>query len=293
MTPQNISPKIGHKIYNYQNQQVILSSDLSLLYEVQTKVINQAVKRNIERFPPLFAFRITNKELIALRSQIVTLDATDSPKQGNHSKYDNLVFTELGVVMLATVLKNQLAHEMTIEIVKTFVSLRKIASQYPETANRISTLEKVAITHQNQINEIQRTLKEFSLPNSGIFFNNQIFDAYKFSSDVIKSAKHSIVLIDNYVDDTTLLQLSKRNANVSCIIYTEKITNQLRLDSEKHNAQYPKIEIRILKNTHDRFLIIDNKELYHLGASLKDLGKRWFAFSRMDGFLTEVKARLY
>ena len=292
MIPQNTSPNIGTKIYHYQNQQIILSSDLAILYEVQTKVINQAVKRNIERFPPLFAFKITNKELNVLRSQIVTLGYTDVPKQGNHSKFDNLVFTELGVVMLATVLKNQLAHEMTIEIVKTFVSLRKVLSQDHETTHRISTLEKFALNHQNQINEIQSTLKGFSLPTSGIFFNNQIFDAYIFSSDMIKSAKKSIILIDNYIDETTLLQLSKRNADVACVIYTERITPEIQLDLEKHNAQYPYIEIRVLKNTHDRFLIIDNQELYHLGASLKDLGKRWFAFSKMDGFLNEVLARL-
>ncbi len=292
MIPQNTSSNIGTKIYHYQNQQIILSSDLAILYEVQTKVINQAVKRNIERFPPLFAFKITNKELNVLRSQIVTLGNTDGPKQGNHSKFDNLVFTELGVVMLATVLKNQLAHEMTIEIVKTFVSLRKVVSQDLETTHRISTLEKFALTHQNQINEIQSTLKGFSLPTSGIFFNNQIFDAYFFSSDLIKSAKKSVVLIDNYIDETTLLQLSKRDPNVTCVIYTERITPEIKLDIEKHNAQYPYIEIRVLKNTHDRFLIIDNKELYHLGASLKDLGKRWFAFSRIDGFLKEVLARL-
>ena len=290
--PQNTSPNIGAKIYHYQNQQIILSSDLAILYEVQTKVINQAVKRNSERFPPLFAFKITNKELNVLRSQIVTLGNTDAPKQGNHSKFDNLVFTELGVVMLATVLKNQLAHEMTIEIVKTFVSLRKVVPLDYETTHRISTLEKFALNHQNQINEIQSTLKGFSLPNSGIFFNNQIFDAYIFSSDLIKSAKKSIVLIDNYIDESTLLQLSKRDPNVTCVIYTERITPQIQLDLEKHNAQYPHIEIRVLKNTHDRFLILDNKELYHLGASLKDLGKRWFAFSRIDGFLMEVLARL-
>ena len=109
---------------------------------------------------------------------------------------------------------------------------------------------------------------------------------------MIKSAKKSVVLIDNYIDETTLLQLSKRNANVTCVIYTERITPEIQLDLEKHNMQYSPIEIRILKNTHDRFLIIDNNELYHLGASLKDLGKRWFAFSRIDGFLDEVLARL-
>jgi ABC-type antimicrobial peptide transport system permease subunit len=130
------------------------------------------------------------------------------------------------------------------------------------------------------------------LPKQGIFFNDQVFDAYIFSSNLITSAKKSIVLIDNYINETTLLQLSKRNPKVSCTIYTEKITDQLKLDMEKHNAQYPKIEIRVLKHLHDRFLILDNQSLYHLGASLKDLGKRWFAFSRMDGLIGDVMKRL-
>jgi hypothetical protein len=123
---------------------------------------------------------------------------------------------------------------------------------------------------------------------SGIFFNDQIFDAYVFSSELIAKAKTSIILIDNYIDETSLLQLSKRNKNVRCTIYTERITVQLKLDLEKHNSQYPAIEIRILKNSHDRFLVLDEKELYHLGASLKDLGKRWFAFSKLDGLVQEV-----
>ena len=125
-----------------------------------------------------------------------------------------------------------------------------------------------------------------------IFFENQLFDAYVFSSDLIASAKKSIVLIDNYIYQNTLLQLSKRNPKVMCCIYTEKITPPLQLNLDKHNAQYPPIQIRLLKNVHDRFLILDQQSLYHLGASLKDLGKRWFAFSRMDGIIKDVMKRL-
>ena len=152
--------------------------------------------------------------------------------------------------------------------------------------------EKQLLDHELKLDKILRNSVETAKHHQGIFFNNQIFDAYNFSCDLIKSAKKSIVLIDNYIDESTLLQLSKRNADVTCLIYTERITPEIKLDLEKHNSQYPTIHIRILKNTHDRFLIIDNRELYHLGASLKDLGKRWFAFSRIDGFLKEVQARL-
>jgi hypothetical protein len=131
-------------------------------------------------------------------------------------------------------------------------------------------------------------MDSLTLPTSGIFFNDQIFDAYVFSSELIAKAKKSIILIDNYIDETTLIQLSKRNKKVTCTIYTERINQQLLLDLEKHNAQYPQIEIKTLKKAHDRFLILDKKELYHIGASLKDLGKRWFAFSRLDGLASQI-----
>ena len=283
-----IKSEINVRIYLHNGQQIVLASDLAELYGVQTKVINQSVKRNISRFPELFAFKISNVELQALRSQNVTLGNDDFRNVGQHSKFGNLVFTEFGVAMLATVLRSKLAHEVTIEIVKMFVSLRKLIPHPVETTNRISSLESALINQQNQISEIHSALKQMTLPNSGIFFNDQIFDAYVFSSEIISRAKKSIVLIDNYIDETTLLQLSKRSQKVNCIIYTERISDQLKLDLEKHNSQYPPIEIRILKNAHDRFLILDKKEMYHIGASLKDLGKRWFAFSRMDGLVKEI-----
>ena len=144
---------------------------------------------------------------------------------------------------------------------------------------RLSELEKTVALHSEKIDFFVRT----SLPPvEGIFFDGQIFDAYKFATDLIKSAKESIVLIDNYVDESVLLMLSKRNPGVSATIYTQKITAQLQLDLDKHNDQYPPINIRTYKNSHDRFLIVDDKEVYHIGASLKDLGKKMFAFSKLD-----------
>ncbi len=287
-----IKSEIESRIYLFKNQQIMLASDLAELYGVQTKVINQSVKRNIVRFPEIFAFKISNAELLSLRSQIVTLEENTLKNVGQHSKFGNLVFTEFGVAMLATVLRSKMAHEVTIEIVKTFVTLRKLIPFATASSERISSIESSLINQQNQINEIHSALKQMSLPKSGIFFNDQIFDAYVFSSELIAKAKKSVILIDNYIDETTLLQLSKRNTKVSCTIYTERITEQLKLDVEKHNAQYPSIEIRILKNAHDRFLILDEKELYHLGASLKDLGKRWFAFSKMDSLVNQILLHL-
>ena len=145
--------------------------------------------------------------------------------------------------------------------------------------HRLQALERTVAEHSQKIDFFVRTALP---PIEGVFYNGQIFDAYKFATDLIKSAKHSLVLIDNYVDETTLLMLSKRNEGVSATIYTAKISQQLQLDIEKHNDQYPPIQLRTYKESHDRFLLIDGKEVYHIGASLKDLGKKMFAFSKMN-----------
>ena len=145
--------------------------------------------------------------------------------------------------------------------------------------HRLQALERTVAEHSQKIDFFVRTALP---PIEGVFYNGQIFDAYKFATDLIKSAKHSLVLIDNYVDETTLLMLSKRNEGVSATIYTAKISQQLQLDIEKHNDQYPPIQIKTYKESHGRFLLIDGKEVYHIGASLKDLGKKIFAFSKMN-----------
>jgi hypothetical protein len=275
---------VDQKIKCIRNHFVLLDSDLAQLFQVETKVLNQAAQRNINRFPDEFRFQLNLVEHSDLKSQFVT-------SKGGVRKLP-WVYTEHGIAMISTLLRSELAVKMSIEIIRAFVMLRKQQWLYQGLINRIEELEhfknETSLTLRQLINE--KSIGEER--TQGIFFNNQIFDAYAFTSDLIKRAKKSIVLLDNYVDETTLIQLSKRNAGVNCTVYTEKITEQMRLDLEKHNGQYPPVEIRILKNVHDRFLIIDNKELYHLGASLKDLGKRWFAFSRMDGFLEEVLARL-
>ncbi len=194
--------------------------------------------------------------------------------------------------MLSAVLRTEIALQVSISIIRKFVELKKSQHQFLGILQRIEKVELAQNKNNTQIEHLLKVFEKLELPQSGIFFDNQLFDAYVFTSEIIASAKKSIILIDNYIDETTLLQLSKRNADVTCLIYTERITPAIKLDLEKHNSQYPTIHIRILKNTHDRFLIIDNRELYHLGASLKDLGKRWFAFSRIDGLLKEVQARL-
>ena len=279
----NVNKNISKQIRLIQGQFILLDSDLAQFFGIETKVLNQAATRNIKRFPKSFRFQLSQSEFDLLKSQIVT-------SKGGVRKLP-WAYTEHGIAMISTLLRNELAIHMSIEIIQTFVRLRKQEYLVSGLIDRIEKLESFKTT-------TKQTLKKLILQQSnttkksGIFFNDQIFDAYVFSSELIASAKNSIVLIDNYIDLTTLLQLSKRNANVKCIIYTEKITSQLLLDLEKHNAQYPFIEIRTLKHVHDRFLILDNQSLYHLGASLKDLGKRWFAFSRMADLLDDVLKRL-
>jgi hypothetical protein len=278
---------ISNHIYQCRGMAIIFDEDLAVLYQTETKQINRAVQRNKGRFPSDFAFQLTKEEWDSLRCQ------TGTSKSGSGGRrYLPFAFTEQGVAMLSAVLRTEVALKVSIIIIRAFVNFKKQNFQLVQMEERVEKIERNQLQANQRIDTLMNIFESRELPNQGIFFNNQIFDAYTFTSDLIKSAKESIVLLDNYVDETTLVQLSKRNARVTCTVYTEKITEQLNLDLEKHNGQYPPIDLRILKHVHDRFLIIDNKELYHLGASLKDLGKRWFAFSRMDGFLYEVLARL-
>ncbi len=288
----NSQNQIVHRIIQVRGVNIILDKDIAPMYGVSTKALNQAVKRNSSRFPDTFMFRLTNEEAECSRSHFVTLNIGSTLKRGQNIKYNPFAFTEMGVAMLSSILKSDIAIAISIEIIEVFTELRKSNQQSLILTNRMEKVEKQLLNHELKLDKILQNSVEPAKHHQGIFFNNQIFDAYAFCSDLIKSAKKSIALIDNYIDESTLLQLSKRKTNVTCVIYTERITPEIKLDLEKHNAQYSPIEIRILKNTHDRFLIIDNKELYHLGASMKDLGKRWFAFSRMDGFLNEVLSRL-
>ena len=266
---------------------IIFDEDLAVLYQTETKQINRAVQRNKGRFPSDFAFQLTKEEWDSLRCQ------TGTSKSGSGGRrYLPIVYTELGVAMLSAVLRTEVALKVSVIIIRAFVNFKKQNFQFTQIQERVEKIERNQLEANQKIDTLMNIFERRELPTQGIFFNNQIFDAYAFTSDLIKRAKKSIVLLDNYIDETTLIQLSKRNAGVNCTVFTEKITEQMQLDLEKHNGQYPPIDLRILKHVHDRFLIIDNLELYHLGASLKDLGKRWFAFSRMDGFLEEVRARL-
>ena len=266
-----------------RGQQVMLDKDLAMLYGVEAKVLNQAVKRNVERFPNDFRFQLTKEE--CLRSQIVTLNE----KQGKHLKYMPYAFTEQGVAMLSSVLRSQTAIEVNIQIMRAFVSMRHFMVNNASVFSRLETIEYHQLEmqqHQQEtdkrIDEVFRRLDEGNAkPKQGVFYNGQVYDAYTFVSDLIKSAKKHIILIDNYVDETVLTLLDKRGNDVSAVIYTQQISRQFQLDINRHNAQYAPIDVETFRLSHDRFLCIDD-DVYHIGASIKDLGKKWFGFSKME-----------
>ena len=254
----------------------MLDRDLAELYQVETKVLNQAVKRNIKRFPENFRFQLTKEELENLRSQFVTF------KENLNTKYLPYAFTEQGVSMLSAVLKSDVAIEMSIKIIEAFVAMRRLISSNTLIFERFERIEQRLSNHDENFDILFKALEDKTLePKQGIFFDGQIFDAYEFVTKLVKSAKRSIVLIDNYIDESVLTLFSK-NQDVDVTIYTKNISKQLKLDLQKYNAQYRPITIKPFKEAHDRFMILDGRDLYHIGASLKDLGKKWFAFSRMD-----------
>jgi hypothetical protein len=281
---------IQRRIYTIRGVQVMLDSDLAVLYEVETRAINQAVKRNLERFPDLFCFQLTQSEFESLRSQIVTLETellrsqiVTSKSTSGGRRYLPFVFTEQGVAMLSAVLKSETAVKMSIEIMNAFVNLRRFVSTNAQIFNRLDTLETKQVETDHKLDQVLNALESKVVqPKQGIFFNGQIFDAYQFISDLFRSAEKKIVIIDNFIDDTVLVHLAKRKDSVQVTILTKSIPKLLNLDIKKFNDQYPKIEIKEFAHAHDRFIIIDNLDVYHLGVSLKDLGKKWCAFSKFD-----------
>lgn len=263
-----------------RGQHVMLDRDLSLLYKVETKRLNEQVKRNIERFPEDFMFQLSKDEVEILKSQ----NATSSWGGDRRLPY---AFTEQGIAMLSSVLKSQTAVDVNIRIMRAFVSMRRFIATNSQLFQRLETIEYHQLEmkqHQEitdkRIDEVFKKLDANIPPVQGIFYDGQVFDAYRFVSDLMRKAKQSIVLIDNYVDDTVLTLLDKREDGVTATIYTQRISNQFQLDVDRHNTQYPHIEIKQFNKAHDRFLLIDD-EVYHIGASIKDLGKKWFGFTLM------------
>jgi len=277
---------IKNMIFTFRGMQVMIDRDLAELYGAVTKVLNQAVKRNIERSPDEFRFQLTDSE----KNELVT--NCDRFATLKYSSVNPYAFTEQGVAMLSAVLKSETAVKMSIQIIKAFVEMKKFISDNAAIFQRLERVEIKQTETDKKIDKIFKALEDKSIkPKQGIFYDGQIFDAYEFVSGLIKNSKKSIVLIDNFIDETVLTLFSK-NQNINVKIFTKNLTTQLKLDLNKYNAQYKSIELKKFNKVHDRFIIIDDKEVYHFGASLKDLGKKWFAFSRFDIEAVEILEKL-
>ncbi|MGE0051623.1 MAG: ORF6N domain-containing protein [Arcobacter sp.] len=277
---------IKNKIYNIRNHQVMLDKDLAELYGVKSIRLREQVKRNIDRFPTDFMFQLSENEVDFMVSQ----NAIPSKQHlGGSLPY---VFTEQGVSMLSSILRSETAINISIKIIRTFVEMRKLISQNISMFERFERIEQRLNIHDENFDKLFKALEDKTLkPKQGIFYDGQIFDAYVFINDLLKSAIDEVILIDNYIDETIFTIFSKY-PNIKVQIYTSNITKQLKLDLKKYQTQYQNIELIEFKSSHDRFLIIDKNEVYHLGASLKDLGKKWFAFSKFDIKSLEILKRL-
>ena len=273
---------IKNLIYTIRGKQVMLDSDVARLYQYETKNINKAMKRNIERFPEDFCFQLTKKEIENLRFQF----GTSSLEKENYGgrRYLPYAYTEQGISMLAGVLKNDIAIQVSISIIRAFIEMRKFIANNSNVLNRLTTVEYKLFEHDKKFDEVFNELqknqeKEFK---EKIFFDGQIYDAYSLIINIIKSAKSKILIIDNYIDDSILEMLIKKNEDVKVVILTSNKTNISKLDIQKFNKEYPILEVAKTDKFHDRFIVIDDKELYHVGASLKDLGKKCFAISKIE-----------
>ncbi len=259
----------------------MLDSDVAKLYNCETKYVNRVVKRNIERFPEEFCFQLTENEFQLLRCQFVTLKNNG---RGQHRKYMPYVFTEQGIAMLSSLLKSETAVNVSIQIMKAFIEMRNFLFHNGQVFQEINTMKNKLLEHDEKFDivfdELQsKKEKEF---NQKIFFDGQIYDSYSLIIDIIKTAKNKILIIDNYIDDSILKILAKKNENVEIVILTSQNSNISKLDINKFNKQYPTLKVARTNKFHDRFIVIDNKELYHCGASLKDLGKKCFAISKIE-----------
>ena len=291
-----VNSSVEKMIQVIRDKQVLLDRDLATLYGVETKRINEQVKRNKERFPEDFCFLLTMEETKILRSQNATLEKESANLKGKHSKYRSLAFTEQGIAMLSSVLKSETAIRVNIAIMRAFVAARQILMQNGGLVNRLSNVESKMLEqdarlqeHDHKFDTIFEAMDRGELQSKGLYYNNQMFDAYVFVCGLIRQAKKRIVLVDRYVDEKVLAMMLKRSKGVSVTIYTYDKSKVFEVDLATYNAQYADSPIEILPcyGMHDRFLFIDNIA-YHFGASLKDLGTNTFFFSKEDFTLDEV-----
>ena len=265
----------------------MLDRDLAELYGVETKRLNEAVRRNPKRFPEKNCFVLSDEETSALlsRSQLATLKV-----RGRNIKYKPHVFTEQGVAMLSTVLSSDIAIEISLKIMDAFVDMRKFILSNAQVFQRLDSLEAYKIESSHKIDTLFSLMDKYKIEDKqGIFYQGQIFDAFSFFQNLIQKAQKEIILIDNYIDLTVLERLTKKQPGVNVTIFTKSDTPITQLEINKFNKQYPTIAIKYTSSMHDRFLIIDNTEIYHIGASIKDLGKKCFAFTKLEDAKSVIK----
>ena len=283
---------IKNLIHVIRGQQVMLDSDLATLYQVETKIFNQAVSRNIDRFPENFRFQLTKEEFDALRSQIVT-----SKGRGGR-RYRPYVFTEQGIAMLSGVLRSDVAVQMSIRIMNSFVEMRHFIANNALLFEKISSIELKQLEYQKSTDEkfdkVFRYIEDHAESEQKIFFDGQIYDAFSLITAIIQKAASEIILIDGYVDVDTLNILAKKNTGVGVKIYTYASASLTNRDAANFNAQYPTLTVKRTQVFHDRFIVLDGKMAYHIGASIKDAGKKCFGISLIDdpGVVADLLKRL-
>ena len=273
--------EIKNLIYTIRGKQVMLDSDVAMLYHYTTKNINKAVKRNIDRFPEDFCFQLTESEFQNLRFQFGTLNRKVNSGDVTR-KYLPYVFTEQGISMLSGVLKNEIAVKVSVSIIRAFVEMRKFLMFNGQVFGRLTSIEHKLLEHDKKFDQVFDQLQQEENIKQKIFFEGQIYDAYSIIIDIIKKANKKILIIDNYIDDSILKMLTKKKNNVEVVILTSDKSNIEKIDIQKFNKEYPMLKVAKTNKFHDRFIVIDNKEMYHLGASIKDLGKKCFGINKIE-----------
>lgn len=279
-----VQPAIEKLIYVIRDKQVMIDSDLAMLYQVETGALNRAVKRNIKRFPDDFRFQLTVEEYENLKCQIGISSLNENGYGGRRTL--PYVFTEQGISMLASVLHSDIAINVSIGIMRAFVEMRRFIANNALLFERISNVELKQLEYQKQTDEkleqIFEYISEHEEASQKIFFDGQIYDAFSLIVSLIQKAEKEITLIDGYVDVGTLNLLAKKNEGVSVTVYTHQRTRLSNIDVANFNAQYPALEVKYTSVFHDRFLILDGKTAYHIGASLKDAGKKTFGITLIN-----------
>ena len=270
---------IKNLIYTIRGKQVMMDSDVANIYHCETKYVNRVVKRNIERFPEEFCFQLNENEFEVLRCQFVTLNENG---RGQHRKYLPYVFTEQGIAMLSALLKSDVAVSVSVNIMKAFIEMRKFLMLNGQVFERLTNMEYKLLEHDKKFDIIFNQLQHEENIKQRIFFEGQIYDAYSLIIDIIKRANKKILIIDNYIDDSVLKMLTKKKNNVEVVILTSDKSNIQNIDIQKFNKEYPILKVAKTNKFHDRFIIIDNKEMYHLGASIKDFGKKCFGINKIE-----------